>query len=64
MAAVTSCEKTLNATKFEKPRIHFKSEVFAAVAVFDAKATCRRTRQLPKSLAQQCWELLRPYARC
>ena len=27
-----------NATKFEKTRIHFKSDVFAAVAVVDAKA--------------------------
>ena len=28
----------INATKFEKTRIHFKSDIFAVVAVFDAKA--------------------------
>ena len=28
----------INATKIEKTGIHFKTEVFAAVAVFDAKA--------------------------
>ena len=28
----------ISATKFEKTRIHFKSEVFAAVALVDAKA--------------------------
>ena len=28
----------MNATKFEKTRIHFKSDVFAAIAVVDAKA--------------------------
>ena len=28
----------MNATKFEKTRIHFKSHVFAAIAVVDAKA--------------------------
>ena len=28
----------INATKFEKTRIHFKSDFFAAVAVVDAKA--------------------------
>ena len=28
----------INATKFEKPRIHFKGDFFAAVAVVDAKA--------------------------
>ena len=28
----------INATKFEKTRIHFKNDVFAAVAVADAKA--------------------------
>ena len=27
----------ISATKFEKTRIHFKSEVFAAVALVDAK---------------------------
>ena len=27
----------ISATKFEKARIHFKSDVFAAVAVVDAK---------------------------
>ena len=27
----------INATKFEKTQIHFKSDVFAAVAVVDAK---------------------------
>ena len=28
----------INATKFEKTRIHFKSDVFAAVALVDTKA--------------------------
>ena len=28
----------INATKFEKTRIHFKSDISAAVAVVDAKA--------------------------
>ena len=28
----------INATKIEKTRIHFKTDVFAAVAVVDAKA--------------------------
>ena len=33
------CQRTgISATKFEKTRIHFKSEVFAAVALVDAKA--------------------------
>ena len=27
----------INATKFKKPQIHFKSDVFATVAVVDAK---------------------------
>ena len=26
-------------------------------------AACKRTQQLPTLLAQQCWELLRPFAR-
>ena len=30
----------INATKIEKTGIHFKTDVFAAVAVVDAKAPC------------------------
>ena len=35
-------EKKLNATKIEKTGIHFKTDVFAAVAVVDAKAPYSR----------------------
>ena len=39
--------KGIKATKFEKTRSHFKSDVFAAVAVVDAKA-CVQTSPLPQ----------------
>ena len=39
--------KRIKATKFEKTRTHFKSDVFPAVAVVDAKA-CVQTSPLPQ----------------
>ena len=38
----------INATKFEKTRIHFKSDIFVAVAVVDAKASQSHLRLLCK----------------
>ena len=39
----------INATKIEKSRIHFKSDVFAAVSVVDAKAPCYRLKTVIES---------------
>ena len=38
----------INATKFEKTRIHFKSDILVAVAVVDAKASQSHLRLLSK----------------
>ena len=36
---------------------------FYKTEIRPCKAMCKRTQQLPTSLAQHCWELLCPFAR-
>ena len=45
-----------NATEFKKTRIHFKSDVFAAVAVVDAKGLPNKTpRGGDSHVKWGCW---------
>ena len=59
---------SLDTTKFIQIKLNQKKKKkkrrFTFVAPdFTCKAMCKRTQQLPTLLGQQCWELLRPFAR-